>query len=261
MIGEQPPNELLSEFLSIEQLKAIPRPRPLVEGLLNMNSLAWIAGPPGSYKTFLALDLALHVSSGQNYLGRPVTGQRVAYLAGEGLSGLSARVEAWSQASKLPAREAYFLPRAIPVTTQEWYVLCDALRTMRVGMVVVDTQARHSGGLDENDAPAMSRLVQSLDAVRVATGGCVATVHHSSKAGSALRGSTALQGAADTVLTTEVQDGVVTVHNLKQKDMAQACDYWLRPVETGPSCVLVECEQPEQPDTRSDGKKPYSRRE
>ncbi len=237
-------HDLLREVLDLQGLKAVPRPVPLIQGVLSLNSLAWIAGAPGSYKTFLALDYALHVAAGVNYLGRPTTQRPVLYLAGEGLSGLGDRVEAWEQASGHPAPGMFFLPRAVPVTTQEWYSLCEVARHLQVGMVVLDTQARHAGGLDENSVPEMGSFVKALEELKTATGACVVCVHHSSKAGSALRGSSAVQGAADTVVTLEVKDGVVGVHNLKQKDLVQFPDYWVRPTPVAQSCVLTEMEMP-----------------
>jgi RecA-family ATPase len=213
--------------------------------MLNMNSSAWIAGPPGSYKTFLALDWALSVAAGSKYMGRDVNGGRVLYVAGEGVSGLYQRADAWQQANRVTVEHLYILPEAVPVGLASWVSLCDLARGMEARMVILDTQARMCGSLDENSAPDMGKYVNGIDALKNATGGCVVSIHHSSKSGSALRGSSAVQGAADTIYTVETREGTVGVHNLKQKDMAQSPDYWMRPAQTAESCVLVECEKPQ----------------
>lgn len=233
-------NPLREELLTYTQLGDLPKPKPLIRGKLNLNSSAWIAGPPGSYKTFLALDYGLNVSTGQ-----AAGGGYVLYVAGEGVSGLWQRVDAWSHANnKVPIDYMRFLPRAIPVTHSDWYHLCDLAHDMKATMVILDTQARMAGGLDENSVPDMGRYITGVDALKEATGACVLSIHHSSKGGSALRGSSAVQGAADTIISIEARDGVVGVHNLKQKDMEPFPDQWFRPVEQRQSCTLVECEKP-----------------
>jgi hypothetical protein len=238
-------SDLLGEVMTLDALRKVPKPQPLIDGVLNRSSLAWLAGAPGSYKTFLALDWALHVATGTGYMGRAVHRSPVLYLAGEGVSGLADRVDAWQEASKVTVTGTHWLPRAVPATAQEWYSLCEVVRHLNIGLVVLDTQARMAGGLDENSVPEMGKFVTALDDLRRANGACVLCVHHSSKAGSALRGSSAVQGAADTVVTLEVKDHVIGVHNLKQKDMAQFSDYWVRPVVTAKSCFLVETERPD----------------
>lgn len=247
-------NPLRAEILNRSQLGALPKPAPLIKGILNLNSTAWIAGPPGSYKTFLALDYGLHVATGRDYQGIPVAGGNVLYVAGEGTSGLDQRITAWEKARGLPVEYMYFLTRAVPVTHSDWYHLIDVAKTMEARMVILDTQARMAGGLDENSVPDMGRYISGVDAMREATGACVTSIHHSSKGGSALRGSSAVQGAADTIITVEAREGAVGIHNLKQKDMAQFTDHWMEPAEYGESCILVPCGQPanwEQPKKRT----------
>jgi hypothetical protein len=77
----------------------------------------------------------------------------------------------------------------------------------------------------------------------------VLTLHHSSKGLAYLRGSSALMGAADTVVALsrpEELQRVVGVRNVKQKDSEQRPEYWLRPADqANGSMVLMECERPE----------------
>lgn len=233
--SEPIPNSMLDEFLTLDQLSKIPPPAPLITGTLNLNSLAWIAGPPGSYKTFLAIEYALTVAQHSPML----------YVAGEGLSGLNDRVQAWIHANGRVPQYTRWLPRAVPATsTTDWVALCDAAQTIGAKLIVLDTQARMSGALDENDARDMGRYIDSCEALKRATGACVLNIHHSAKNGSHLRGSTAVQGAADTVITIEARDGTIGVHNLKQKDIKQFPDRWYRPTQVLTSCVLTECEKP-----------------
>lgn len=227
-------NPIYDEILTLNQLKTIPRPTPLIAGELNMDSLAWIAGPPGSYKTFLALDYALRVARTETVL----------YVASEGVGALYDRVAAWLDGQVVQLHIG-FLPRPVSVAGGEWILLCAAARRMGAKLIVLDTQARMAGGLDENSSSDMSRYVDAVDAMRQATGACVLSVHHSSKAGSHLRGSSALQGAADTVITVEVRDGIVGIDNIKQKDLVHFAPRWYRPTQVLDSCVLVEVAKPD----------------
>lgn len=241
------PNPLLPELLDRKALAKVPKPAPLIPGVFNLNSLAWVAGAPGSYKTFVALDYALRVSREHPVL----------FVAGEGLSGLHDRVAAWEHAEGEDVDNFYVFPRAIPVTHAQWLLLCDLARHVGAKMVVIDTQARMAGGLDENSVPDMGRYIEGIDTLRELTGACVLSIHHSSKNGSHLRGSSAVQGAADSIMTVEVRNSTVLLHNLKQKDMPQLPDQWLRPTPSLNSCVLVQCEKPmdwDEPASKAKGR-------
>src|SRR5262245_30891599 len=69
----------------------------LIKGLIGEQSLAVIAGPTGSAKTFLALDISFHTAVGWDWFGRKVTRRGVLYVGAEGQSGLKKRVAAARQ--------------------------------------------------------------------------------------------------------------------------------------------------------------------
>jgi len=79
---------------------------PLIEGVLDLDSMAMLYGRRGSYKS-LALDWALCVANGTRWHSRPTTQGTVVYLVGEGLNGFVQRIDAW---------------RAHVVTEQRWSV-------------------------------------------------------------------------------------------------------------------------------------------
>jgi hypothetical protein len=72
----------------------------------------------------------------------------------------------------------------------------------RIGLVIIDTFARASVGLEENSASDVGKAIAKFDMVRRATGAGLIVVHHTGKGGSAggARGSSALNGALDTEL-------------------------------------------------------------
>ncbi len=78
------------------ELDSIPPPSYLIDGILNDNALAILAGKFGTYKTFASVSWACSVAAGVPWLGHEVTNPGpVIYVAAEGASGLRARIEAW----------------------------------------------------------------------------------------------------------------------------------------------------------------------
>ncbi len=69
----------------------------LVKDLLIDGGLSTVFGGPGTSKTFLALDLALHIAHGREWFGRKVTQGGVVYVTGEGSTGFRQRMKAWRQ--------------------------------------------------------------------------------------------------------------------------------------------------------------------
>jgi hypothetical protein len=163
-----------------ETIASLPPLTPLVDGLLFLPGESALYSPPKKGKTFVALDVALSVASGEEFMGRPVKQSRVLYVAAEGVGGLGARVEAWCQMH--PAADisqAAFLTAPINLLDDgDVAVLVQA--ALGVELVVIDTLARCSVGADENSAKDMGRVVTALDRIRDATGH-VCVVHHAGK--------------------------------------------------------------------------------
>ena len=109
-------------------------------------------------------------------------------------------------------------------------------------------------GSDENSAKDMGQFVAAVDRIRVETGCCVLMVHHTGKdAGRGPRGSSALEGAADTVLMLTESNGIRQLAVRKQKDgPPRTLNFRLEPVQLGwdadgeriTSCVAVDVDQP-----------------
>lgn len=235
-------NPLRARLLSREQLLAKPRPEALIHGVLMLNSTAWIVGRPGSGKSFLALDMAGAVATGQPWQGRLVRPGRVLYVAAEAGASIGQRVRAWEAANKVSTHNVTWLDFPINAAGGDWGNLVEIVGEDRPALVVLDTQARMTRGMEENSSKDMGEYVAAVDRLREACGGCVVSVHHSSKAGQAIRGSTALEGAADTVIQLErADDGVITVSNPKQKDSEQFPECTFRLASNGNSAVLIEC--------------------
>ena len=235
---------LKEALLDADGLAKIPPPEPLVEGLLFVNTLAWISGKPGCAKTFAALDLSCCIGSGLAWHGRPVKQGTVLYVIAEGAPGLGQRAGAWAALNNRPVQGVTFLP--VPVQLADGTdagALAMLLAELKPALVVVDTQARATSGLDENSSKDMGLLVAWLDHLRQACGACMLLVHHTPRNAENLRGSTALEGAADTILAVTKDGPLVTIrndaaHGGKQKNAAEATALALTLVPAGPDMAL-----------------------
>jgi AAA domain len=163
----------------------------------------------------------------------------VVMIMGEGAGSVGKRVRAWqSTYGPMPDDALRVLPRPVQAgDAAKWAVLvraCERLRAAidpELGMfVIVDTQARATVGLDENSAEEMGTYVAAVTALKEVTGGCVMSVHHTTKAGTSTRGSGALDGAQDARLLMESRPGTLEgrLSVKKQKDLEEAGPIELR---------------------------------
>lgn len=214
--------------LSPAELMARPRPEPVVSGLLYRDTLAWLIGRSGSYKSFLALDLAAAVASEaqRKWLGRAVYGGPVLYVVAEGVGGMGLRLQAWTERYGPMSERLRLLPRAVQSKSEGWPVLVELARQLAPALIVIDTQARISVGVNENSNTEVGELISRLDELRSATRACVLTVHHIGRSGEDARGASALDGAQDTELKVERIGGPgvrrVRLSVDKQKDAPDA---------------------------------------
>lgn len=216
--------------LSMEEVLALPPVEWRVKGWLTTDGFAVAYGAPGSFKSFIALDLGLCIAYGQPWKGCEVKQGGVLYVAGEGVRGLKRRMLAWQKKHKMVGVDAPFrlLPASVNLTDAEHVsrVVRTALAAAEaegfpVALVVIDTVARAIAGADENSAQDMGRMVAAVDHIRDHCSTAILGIHHSGKDKErGARGSSALLGAVDTMIRVDRADGTlsVTVKVEKQKD-------------------------------------------
>lgn len=245
--GVQPDGEpggllekLRAALVDASGLDAIPEPEPLIREVLYRNSTAWLIGPPANAKSFVALDFAGCVGTGEPWQGCRVEQGLVLYMVAEGLSGVRQRVRAWEASMGRPMEGVQFLPVAVQAANRaEWVTFVDLAAELRPTLIVIDTQARVTVGMEENSAKDMGEFVQRVEQLRVATGACVMVVHHQGRSGEHMRGSTALEGAATTIIRVKKDDDMVTVECAKQKDAPEFAKISLRLVSSESSAILA----------------------
>ena len=225
-------NELLTDELRVNWL---------VRGLVECDSTGQLFGPSGGGKSFVALDLALCIASGQNWNGRPVKRGVVLYLAGEGRTGMRRRVRAWHLSHNSPDLSALFLTqhtvqfdeKAMAKVVRAGQDI-EAETGLEVKIIVIDTLARHLCG-DENSTREMGWFISVCEDIRSQfPGSSLLIVHHtgnSEEAKTRSRGSSALKAAMDFEICCD--KGLLTFTKMKDALQPDPLPFLLRPVPVG----------------------------
>ena len=205
----------------------------LIEGVIPKGSFTALYGPPGSFKSFIALDIAEAIATGRTWMGKEVkqTGA-VLYLAGEGFGGIGARIKACKMHHQTEDGAPIYIVRHqlnLRSSAEDFNALMMAVVTlveqtgMEFSLAIVDTLARAFGGGNENSSEDMGAFITAMGKVQEFLNCALMVLHHSGKdAAKGLRGHSSLLGAVDTELELlrfeEQMKGVLTIS--KQKDGA-----------------------------------------
>lgn len=239
------------ELLDVRGIKALSDPTWLVEGMIvGPQSLGFITGAPGSGKSFICLGMAMAIALKQpTWMDRtlhvPENAAPVIYLSSEGVSDIKNRIRAIEIASSLEADDApFYLGHSQINLSAE----TDILRLQRAvqlvvdrhsitpALIVVDTLARAMAG-DENSQEDANVTVRALDLLRETFQCVVLCVHHSSKAGETMRGSSVFSGAADFIFEVRKEpgatDGTLTAAKIKAAQDGWILSFNLRSIALG----------------------------
>lgn len=222
-------------ILSIGDLLNRPPPTYLIDRHIPDVSVGFLYADPGAGKSFLAMDIGLHIAHGRDtWHGDPIalpeanSAPVAIYLAAEGAFDLRNRILAWHKAHDLPITNN-FLVIEQPMNFMQADDIRKLIRSIRgtgrkPAFVVVDTVSRMLPGADENSQKDMTLFVKACDAVRDAFRCAVLGVHHAGKSGD-LRGSTVLRGAGDYVMRLDRKRGA-TIGTLTMEKQKSAEDGW-----------------------------------
>lgn len=134
-------------------------PRWLLRNVIEAMVLAVLAGPRGSFKSFVALDWSMRMA---------LVGHGVVILSGEG-AGIDRRAVAWLQ-EHAPDRDIDSLPIVVlerPVNLNAAQVrgmVATAVKALpwKPAAIIVDTLSKFAPGLDENDNSAAAAFLSGL---------------------------------------------------------------------------------------------------
>lgn len=191
----------------------------LIKKHLEQNTVGMLFGDPGTYKSFILIDMALCIASGRAWHGNAVTQGPAVIIAGEGYAGLGKRVHAWAIHHDIPDKQNFdfhisekrvdFLDiESVAALKQELNTL---LKDKRPAFIGIDTLATNFGNGDENTAKDMGLFIRNVQDL-VNTYECCALINHHTghQFKQRARGSSSSKGAlvceyrADKILKTVV---------------------------------------------------------
>ena len=210
---EEPPILVPRQLLNIESWDDI-EDEPvewLIDNVLPKKAFAALYGPPGSYKSFVALDIAEAVATGRAWMGREVQAAgAVLYICGEGFGGIGARIKACKMHNRTQAgAEIYVIRAAINLrsSAEDFDLLVASIKDLvektgvQFELVQIDTLARAFGGGNENNSEDMGAFIHNAGRIQRMLNCAMMVLHHSGKdATKGLRGHSSLLGAVDTQL-------------------------------------------------------------
>ena len=192
---------------------AASSPAWLIDQLWTAQAVGIIGGTPKSYKTWMALEIAVSVASGSACLATyavPSPGPVLLYAAEDSESALRLRLESLAQHHGLHL--AYLDIRVITADslrldrTTDQERLEATLALHRPVLLILDPLVRLHA-IDENAAGEIAALLGYLRLLQRKTGAAIALVHHARKnvsanggAGYSLRGSSDLYAWVDSFL-------------------------------------------------------------
>lgn len=203
----------------------------LIHSILPVQSFSALFGPPGSFKSFIALDMAEAIATGRPWMGNQIEQQgAVLYICGEGFGGMGARIKACQLHHSTPKGAPIYVIRHqlnLRSSAEDFNALMLAVVQLvettgiEFKLVIIDTLARAFGGGNENDSDAMGAFITTMGKIQEFLTCALMVAHHSGKdATKGLRGHSSLLGAVDTqleILRLEDQPkGIISL--TKQKD-------------------------------------------
>lgn len=212
-------------FLNLEQLEMASKSVAwTVKGLVPADSIGMLFGGSGTFKSFIALDLALHIAHGLRWCGYKTQKGAVIYIAAEGGTGLWRRIKAWHLQRNLDWRHIDFrvVPVAVDLMKDAAFVVAAAkAQDVKPALVVVDTLSQTFDG-EENSANEIAAYLRSLGTDFRALWQCVVLViHHSGHSATERpRGSSAMRANVDFLIGCfrDEKEMLATISWVKQKD-------------------------------------------
>ena len=217
-------------FVDRDGMEHIRPPAWLIEDFLPQDGYAMMFGAFGTFKTFIALDIALSITIGfpdKATWSHILAPGNVLFAAGEGRSGIKARIQAWEQVHWFSNKaQGIVLADPVPNITEELEPFIEGAKALSEDgykLVVIDTVGRAMAGTNENAQENASTFTNLVDTLRYELNCAVLALHHTGHTDKdRARGSSVFGADADVVLGLErkSKDYIVEMEMHKQKDAA-----------------------------------------
>jgi hypothetical protein len=233
------------EILSaVDALQPQPPIEWIVDGLISAGSVNVFYGEGGSKKTWALLDMAISVARGESWLSLATQAggvlvideesgrRRITRRIGEVLRGHNADADTPIYCVSLAAFDF-----GEPNDIGELYNLIVATKAR---LIIIDALADVMPGRDENAVKDVQPIFLSLRRIAEETQAALILIHHANKGGN-YRGSTAIKGALDLLVSVESRTGSdeITFKTEKARDAIASSFgasanfmtdmFWLRP--------------------------------
>jgi DNA-binding HxlR family transcriptional regulator/archaellum biogenesis ATPase FlaH len=178
-------------------------------GLITKGSVNLLVGEGGSKKTWAALDLAVCVAMGKDWLDLATRQTSVLIVDEESGERRLKRRLFETLNGHLVKREdaapiAYTSLNLLDMrSADDVSALHVAILQTNAGLVIVDALADIMPGADENSVKDVQPVFMQLRRIAEMTQTAIIVIHHSNKANGGYRGSTAIKGAVDLMLMVD----------------------------------------------------------
>jgi len=240
----------LIDIFQVDEME-MKTPDWFIKKILPRENITMFYGASGHMKSFVVIDMALHLAAGMDWHGHKVKAEcSTLYLCGEGANGINKRVKAWKKYHGIEKPLPFYMT-SMPVALLEKDQVNMMLESLHNFMyqrgmetypptIIVDTLNRNFGSGDENSTKDVTAWISSATEVSAITGSMFIIVHHSGKSeGATARGSSALKGAVDceyhvSMINEEAaKDGIeapkIRLHCTKMKDYEEPKDIFFEP--------------------------------
>ncbi len=212
----------------------IKPPAWIIDDLLPEKAYAMMFGDRGTFKTFLALDMALSIASGGFALPETALWKDkianpgpVLFAVGEGRGNIKKRVQAWENIHNAGETVHDFrLADPVPLVSEDINPFLDVVyaacpRKEGYQLVVLDTVGRAMQGTNENAQEHASNFTKMVQTIQYELNAAVLALHHSGHGDKdRSRGSSVFGADVDTEIRLNriANENKVTITMTKQKD-------------------------------------------
>ena len=234
----------------LNYLRDIPLERPqfVVNSIIPQVGFCAIIGQSYTYKTFIALDMALSIAKGIPFHGNKVKQGTVIYVNGEGRHGIMMRINAWCQSKSIDINDLPFILSKRPINLRDPSEMMELkshyVQVQDIRLIVIDTLNRNAGGMNENAPVDMAEFVNACSELVHHFSCAVCVIHHAGHSSSErARGHSSFYAALDTEINVKkIGTHDVQLINTKQKDAPEFETIQLMAVSTLDSLILEKTE-------------------
>ena len=244
------PRESRFKIWTVAELKLRKPPVWLLDEVIPEKGYSVLYGPPGAFKTFLALDMALSIATGKSWHGRAVHPGRVLYCMGEGSFDADKRIHAWLLHYGHALDEDRFKviepAPMLRLANDARDFIAEAKRDGQWDLVIVDTIGRVMPGIDDHAGQGARMFTEFTAVIREHLGAATLAITHSPKdSPEALLGSGAYEADADVIYNATIAEKGLRI-DLRQHKIKYGASWERRlgfqKVEAGESMTLTPCE-------------------